>query len=86
MATHVPFRSWCPYCIMGKAPAGAHRQSKDEAEGLPIISLDYAFMGSGMEGDGTVQNPIIVIEDSKFKQVAAHMVPRKGWMNTQWVE
>ena len=22
MATHVPFRSWCPYCIMGKAPAG----------------------------------------------------------------
>ena len=33
MATHLPYRSWCPHCVRGKAPGGKHvRKSKSEAE------------------------------------------------------
>ena len=30
MATHVPFRSWCPYCVAGKAGSSPHATRKDE--------------------------------------------------------
>ena len=28
-ATHVPFMSWCPYCVAGKAGSDLHRKKKD---------------------------------------------------------
>ena len=47
MATHMPFRSWCPYCVAGKAVSDPHR--KNDGRGtVPIVSLDYAFMGHEM--------------------------------------
>ena len=29
MANHIPFRSWCPFCVAGKAVSGPHH-SKTE--------------------------------------------------------
>ena len=26
MLTHLPFRSWCPHCVRGKAKRRAHRK------------------------------------------------------------
>eukprot|EP00974_Lingulodinium_polyedra_P074823 7250346-Lingulodinium_polyedra.AAC.1 len=41
MASHVPFRSWCPFCIKGKAKSSPHRRKKDEGSDVPVISMDY---------------------------------------------
>ena len=44
--THWPFRSWCRHCVAGKAKASKHSSSGAMSESeIPIISMDYAFMG-----------------------------------------
>ena len=32
MATHLPFRSWCPHCVRGKAKGKPHARNKAEKE------------------------------------------------------
>ena len=44
MATHIPFRSWCQHCVAGKAGHEAHRRRGEKECGLPVISIDYAWM------------------------------------------
>ena len=44
--THVPYRSWCPHCVRGKAVAMGHDHKSHETEEdreIPVIGLDYAF-------------------------------------------
>ena len=89
MATHMPFRSWCPYCVAGKAVISGHHRKHAGPGSVPVISIDYAFMGNGQVNEegmsatvhhvaGEGQNPIIVVEDDTPQVVSAHMVPRKG--------
>ena len=45
-ATHVPFRSWCAFCVAGKAKANPHfKGSNKVVQGENVVSLDYAFIG-----------------------------------------
>jgi len=45
-ATHIPFRSWCPHCVAGRAKSNPHHQTdQDRPCAIPVVSLDYAFMG-----------------------------------------
>ena len=39
---HVPFRSWCPACVRGRARGSCHfgRNGADDAQ-LPVIGVDY---------------------------------------------
>ena len=46
---HVPFRSWCKFCIMGKGVASAHHIGASIESLVSMISVDYAFMGSKSE-------------------------------------
>ena len=77
MATHIPFRSWCPFCIKGKAGSNHHRKVGSRIGTVPIISMDYAFMGKGKDDQEEMGNPILVWKDRKSKAVGAHMVPKK---------
>ena len=47
MATHMPFRSWCPFCVAGEAVNSGHRRNPEGPGLVPIVSIDYAFMGKG---------------------------------------
>ena len=54
--SHHPFRSWCPYCCMGKAVASPRRtsQSRDadiKATGPPTVSFDYCWADGKAEQD-----------------------------------
>ena len=43
--THLPFRSWCPCCVAGKAKSEPHRsKDPDRPMGTNIVSIDYAFL------------------------------------------
>ena len=45
--THLPFRSWCPACVEGKARDKLHKkQEEQEAKGVPEILFDYGFLGA----------------------------------------
>ena len=74
--THLPFRSWCPHCVSGKAQDRQHkkRENQDEKQ-IPEIVFDYVFLASA-EDDETI--PIRVARDWHTHMLFAHAVPRKG--------
>ena len=39
---HLPFRTWCKHCILGRGRGTPHRRGPGSA--LPIIGVDYFFM------------------------------------------
>ena len=43
--THLPFRAWCPDCVVGKAKDNPHLRQAEErkSESMPTISFDYGF-------------------------------------------
>ena len=51
--THLPFRAWCPDCVRGRAPAGAHYKQKkdDQDQRIPTISYDYGFANELQDED-----------------------------------
>ena len=84
-ATHVPFRSWCEFCVHGKAKDDPHYKAKKNREiMIPEIAMDYMWLkgkfpfnqgGEGEEGKG---QPILIIKDRETKFKQAIMVPNKG--------
>ena len=81
MLTHIPFRSWCPHCVKGKAVDKRHRDSKSNSNAcIPIVSIDYAYMTEEdkHESEDTGVMPIIVMHDSMSKAVTADVVTSKG--------
>ena len=51
-ATHIPFRSWCAFCVMGKAKADPHFKGEEERCSENVVSCDYAFLGKKGRQDG----------------------------------
>ena len=49
--THLPFRSWCRYCVMGRGREEDCRKSMEEERQVPEVHLDYMFMGDEKEGN-----------------------------------
>ena len=43
--THVPFRSWCKWCVMGRARGPPHAPWGGSA--IPIIVLEYFYITRG---------------------------------------
>ena len=74
--THMPFRSWCPACVEGKARDKYHQKAEGQVgKEVPEIVFDYCFLGS--EGEDTVA--IQVTRDRRTRMIFAHVVPKKGF-------
>ncbi len=43
--THLPYRLWCKWCILGRGRGLQHRKSPSSR--IPIIGLDYFFITAG---------------------------------------
>ena len=43
--THVPYRNWCPICVMAKGKESDHRNSSEGPSGMSEYSFDYCFPG-----------------------------------------
>ena len=70
---HIPYRSWCPACVIGKVVNSPHdRKEEDEekaarTEEVPRIVMDYFYMGSAYKGLGKEQ------EEEKGSRVAPYL-------------
>ena len=43
--THLPYASWCPWCVMGRRNNSPHFRSKTGPDRrLPLLVVDYAFV------------------------------------------
>ena len=56
MATHLPFRSWCPHCVRGKSKGKPHKKLAQGNREIPTVALDYTFMY-----DTQIVKPVLVL-------------------------
>ena len=48
--SHLPYRTWCPHCVRGKARCNDHKtRDDDEDRNVPTIGLEYAFLTKSVE-------------------------------------
>ena len=74
--THLPYRSWCPHCVRGKARAQRHKKATNPADrDKPLVAIDYTFMKTA---DQENQTTILVMKDTKYGAYFAYCVPQKG--------
>ena len=80
MLTHIPFRSWCKFCVMGKSVASPHRKIDKSEESIPTVSVDYAFLNDKQEvvKEENAGMPILAIKDRKSGMIQSRVVPSKG--------
>ena len=71
---HLPYRNWCPLCVMAKGKELDHRKSIDEPRGLSEHSFDYAFPGDEFGFKLTVLSGREKVTGMNF----ATAVPTKG--------
>ena len=100
--THMPPRPWCPHCVKGKGKDTPSLTLKGTfAESLvPRVRLDYCFLTENelgrdetTEGDGVVDNPdrieeesqtVLVMQESETRSIWSYAVERKG-ASEEWV-
>ena len=72
--THLPFRSWCRHCIMGRGREEDSRKLMEEERHVPEVHLDYMFMGDEKEGKTLA---FLAARKRETKAVLSTLVPRK---------
>ena len=66
--THLPFRSWCRYCVRGRGRSVSHHGVSGKGEEqIPTISVDYGFLGTN--DSPATELPVLVGRDRHSKAV-----------------
>ena len=90
MATHLPYRSWCPHCVRARGIDSPHRAREKNEGCVPTIHADYMFMKGPLskEEEGELDNkgvtPILVMKNGATGSVASMAVTKKG-DSVRWV-
>ena len=74
-ATHLPFRSWCPRCVVGRLGNPPHRRVVNEEASAPEVHFGYAFRRR-REEDRVVT--LLVMQHRQPRAVRCWVVPQKG--------
>ena len=70
--SHVPYRPWCRFCVMGRGLERRHlTQSGDRDDDRPRVFADYGHLS----GDST---PLLVAKDRRTGMTFAAAVSMKG--------
>ena len=74
---HLPYRSWCRYCVEGRCdnPPHSRRPAGKEPPSVPEVHIDYAFVRRDGEERTTT---ILVAKHRQSRAVRCWVVPRKG--------
>ena len=78
--THLPYRNWCPICIASRGKDLPHKAIDRRGDGVPIIGMDYFFVGD--DGAGVI--PAIAARNSITKALIGTAVPTKGIEQSDW--
>ena len=74
--THLPYDSWCPWCVMGRKANAPHLRSKTGSDrSLPLLVADYAFV---RDKDDAVLCKLLVGNLYPSRKVLACVVDSKG--------
>ncbi len=84
--THIPYRDWCPFCVLGCGCNRHHAKVGGEAamrDTCPNIAFDYWFLND--EDRKQEQNPLIMMKDSNTEAMWAVPCGKKGSVGQEWV-
>ena len=74
---HAEYRSWCKFCVEGKAASRLHKRGDPTEEPIGVtVSIDYCFMTPEESEEG--MDAILVGYDDKKKGLWAMSVEAKG--------
>jgi len=85
--THLPFRSWCPFCVKGRGVERGHFRSERDADAVGEMHIDYCFpRGAGEKGrdirekaaEATGNMTVMVLRERDTRMIMVSVVPRKG--------
>ena len=88
--THLPLRSWCRFCMMGRSKDAYHARLA-EVDDVPRIGMDYMRVSehgvnSTVEGAaGDVGITMLVVKDFMYKSVWVYPVEGKGVTMAEWL-
>ena len=71
--THLPYRSWCTHCVRGRGEAHPHHKSGNEERNVPVLHMDYCFMGKVDEK----AQPILVGKKRDTRMMCSMLVGEK---------
>ena len=78
-ASHIPYRSWCKWCVGGRGLHDPHKTGVEEDKldkSIPCISMDYVFMGDSETS--AEHNPILASYDNATDNIQVYVTRRKG--------
>ena len=77
---HLPYRSWCPHCVNGKATGRPHKPCGTDKDAVPQLGFDYLHGSESLAlASGEEENiKILVAKCHSSKCIFAYVVPRKG--------
>ena len=89
MLLHAEYRSWCPYCLQGKAVSNQHVAGIDSDDKLGVtISMDYTYMNAELDDDNDYGVAHLVMHDNGTNALWCMKVDSKeakpeivSWMN-----
>ena len=63
--THLPYESWCPFCVAARKPNTPHRRSHESERELPLLVADYGFMRDQVDLSDSIT--ILVVKVYPYK-------------------
>ena len=76
---HIPYRSWCPFCVKGRGRGTQHRNIKEKPT-VPTFGFDYLHGSEAITEDTEESKSlkILVGKCHMTKCIFAHTIPQKG--------
>ena len=92
--THLPYRSWCRFCVGGRKTNRGHGVIHEHDRAVNSFHVDFCFFTNpDCEGELTDEDqesvscqPCIVMRERETKMTFAHAVPSKGTVDNWTVE
>ena len=73
---HMPYRSWCEYCVRGRGKESPHLSRYEQGNDSPVVQMDYAFLHDTGDKEGKVT--FLTMVNNSSGQMVATAVQKKG--------
>ena len=73
---HMPYRSWCEYCVRGRGKESPHLSRYEQGNDIPVVQMDYAFLHETSDKEAKVT--FLTMVDNSSGQMVAMAVQKKG--------
>ena len=80
---HCNYRSWCRACVAGRGRSDAHVSESSDENALPVVSIDYAYLGDPAKDGEDKASPILVLRSSRDRWTYSEVYPAKKPENPQ---